>query len=252
MQASTGTQAVDRAAALVRLVVQSPAPVPAVDLAASAGLPKSTTSRLLSAMERNHLLARTADGAWVAGPLFASYASGPNVDSDLIRLAHPTLLSISELTGEAVHLAVARGDQVEQVDQVDATYLLGSRNWVGVPVPPHVSALGKALYAGGALPLPTGSLETPTSVSIGTAEELRRHLASVRTAGYAVTVDELEVGLTGVAAPVTRGSVVVAAVGISGPTSRLQPTLEATGRIITQHARALSARLSRTIKEGAA
>ena len=131
MQASTGTQAVDRAAALVRLVVQSPAPVPAVDLAASAGLPKSTTSRLLSAMERNHLLARTADGAWVAGPLFASYASGPNVDSDLIRLAHPTLLSISELTGEAVHLAVARGDQVEQVDQVDATYLLGSRNWVG-------------------------------------------------------------------------------------------------------------------------
>ena len=61
MQASTGTQAVDRAAALVRLVVQSPAPVPAVDLAASAGLPKSTTSRLLSAMERNHLLARTAD-----------------------------------------------------------------------------------------------------------------------------------------------------------------------------------------------
>jgi DNA-binding IclR family transcriptional regulator len=154
--------------------------------------------------------------------------------------------------GHEDHGELLLAPQVEQVDQVDATYLLGSRNWVGVPVPPHLSALGKALYAGGALPLPTGSLETPTSVSIGTAEELRRHLASVRTAGYAVTVDELEVGLTGVAAPVTRGTVVVAAVGISGPTYRLQPTLEATGRIITQHARSLSARLSRTIKEGAA
>ncbi len=250
--AQQGTQAVDRAALLVQLVVSAPHPMTAVDLGALAGLPKSTTSRLLAAMERNDLLARTDDGSWLPGPLFTAYAAGPQADTHLAALARPTMERLGELTGEAVHLAVARAGRVEQIAQVEATYLLGSRNWIGVPVPAHVSALGKVLLAAQVLPLPAGSLDTPTEHSIGTPEGLAAHLASVRGLGHASTVDELEVGLTGVAAPVLTGGRVVAALGISGPTARLQPRLPAVTHVVTQQARALSARLGRHTKEGAA
>ena len=247
-----GTQAVDRAARLVQLVVTAEHPMTAVDLGALAGLPKSTTSRILAAMERNDLLARTDDGAWRPGPLFTAYAAGPQADAHLSALARPAMERLRELTGEAVHLAVARSGRVEQIAQVDATYLLGSRNWVGVPVPAHVSALGKVLLAAQLLALPVGPLDTPTECSIGEPEALGAHLAGVRSAGFATTVDELEVGLTGIAAPVLAGTSVVAALGISGPTARLQPRLLTVSQIVTQQARALSARLGRHTQEGAA
>ena len=53
--AATGTQAIDRAAALLVRVVESTRPVPVGELAVAAGLPKSTTSRLLGALERQGL-----------------------------------------------------------------------------------------------------------------------------------------------------------------------------------------------------
>ena len=67
-----------------------------------------------------------------------------------------------------------------------------------------------------------------------------------------MTVDELEPGLTGVAAPVRTRGVVVAALGISGPTSRLADALASTGSLVATHAAALSARLEDHPQEGAA
>ena len=58
----TGTQAVDRAARLVTEVVHAADSVTFTELAAATGLAKSTTSRLLDALERGGLVRRTADG----------------------------------------------------------------------------------------------------------------------------------------------------------------------------------------------
>jgi DNA-binding IclR family transcriptional regulator len=69
-----------------------------------------------------------------------------------------------------------------------------------------------------------------------------------------VTVDELEVGLTGIAVPVhgPRGDV-VAALGISGPTQRLESRLDELGRHLSTHAGQLSTLLrGRAPKEGVA
>ena len=54
----TGTQAIDRAAQLLVRVVESERPPAVGELAASSGLPKSTVSRLLRALERNGLVQR--------------------------------------------------------------------------------------------------------------------------------------------------------------------------------------------------
>ena len=249
----TGTQAVDRAAMLVARVVRADEPVGFSALADETGLPRSTTSRLLTALERNLLLARDSDGTFTAGPLFSEYAAGHDPGRELGRLAEPVLQEIAELTGETVHLGVPNGTQVVQVAQVDSRYVLGARDWSQIDVPSHCSAQGKVLLAHGALRMPTEPLETPTDRSHSSLTALQAELERICRAGYAVTVDELEEGLSAVAAPVRAGRL-LAALGVSGPTARIGPDADRIGRTLVEQADSLSSRLRRrrTNEEGAA
>lgn len=249
-----GTQAVDRAAGLVATVVQADEPLSFADLQEACELAKSTTSRLLAALERTELLERDDNGCYVAGPLFWLYAARQDPWDELTRLARPTMEQVGADTGETVNLAVTRGDRVVQVGQVDTRYMLGTRDWTQVEVPAHCSALGKVLYAHGCLPVPRGRLEQLTPRSVTDGDELRRQLAPVLRRGWAVTVDELEIGLSGVAVPVRgAGGEVVAALGVSGPTPRLEGRIEEFGQLLAERAEQLSALLRpRTREEGVA
>lgn len=244
--AKSGTQAIDRAAHLLSLVVHESRAVTFTELIEAGGYARSTTSRLLAALERHGLVERELAGAYTPGPLFAHYAARLTVDAQLASRATPYLRSLGEVTGETVNLAVARSGSVVQVAQVESRFILGSRNWVGVDVPPHCSSLGKVLYAYGAVDPPVGALHTPTLRSLATADAVIAEWDQIRRRGYATTVDELEVGLTGLAAPVVMNGVVIAALGISGPSARLTSDIHLTGRIVASHAQALSERLSRT------
>lgn len=246
-ETSSGTQAVDRAIALLSIVVRADEPLTFADLQEAGGLAKSTTSRILTALERGALLERHGDGSYVAGSLFSLYAARHDPWEELVRLARPTMERIGEETSETVHLSIARGDRVAQIAQVDSRYLLGTRDWTAVDVPPHSSALGKVFYAWGVLPLPEGPLERLTDATVTEPEALRRETVRIRARGWASTDGELEVGLTGLAVPVEgpRGDV-VAALGISGPTARLEHRLGELGRDLSSHA----ARLSQLLRGG--
>lgn len=239
--AASGTQAVDRAADLVSTVVRADEPMSFADLQETSGLAKSTASRMLSALERSGLLERDDDGSYVAGSLFWLYAARHDPWEEMVRLARPAMQEIGELTRETVHLSVTRGDQVAQVAQVDSRYLLGTRDWTEIDVPAHCSALGKVFYAWGALPIPDGRLERLTEATITDPAELRRDGVRARKRGWTLTEDELEVGLTGLAVPV-RGihGDVVAALGLSGPTPRLEGRLDELGRHLSDHATRLT------------
>jgi DNA-binding IclR family transcriptional regulator len=171
-----------------------------------------------------------------------------------VRLSRPTLQKIGAETGETVNLSVTRGDRVVQVAQVDSTYLLGTRDWTTVDVPPHASALGKVMLAHGVVGLPEGDLEQLTTETVTDRARLRRELEQVAHRGWASTADELEIGLSGIAAPVRgSGGDVVAALGISGPSTRLQDRRDEFGRRLNVRAEQLSGLLRRrTRKEGVA
>jgi DNA-binding IclR family transcriptional regulator len=248
-----GTQAVDRAAALLsRVVLADEAPLFG-DLVAETGLAKSTASRLLQALERHRLLHRDESGSYAPGPLFALYAARHDPVEELTTLAKPVLEAIRAATRETVNLAVMRGGAVVQVAQVDSTYLLSTTNWVDVDVPPHASALGKVFYAAGMIELPA-ELERLTARTITDLATFRRHLELVRRQGYAITAGELEVGLDGIAAPVVnRTGEVIAALGVSGPSERIRRQLPSLRALLTTHAQSLSQALGHhPRKEGAA
>jgi len=216
-----GTQAVDRAAQLLIQVVHG-GPVTFSELNANSGLAKSTTSRLLMALERNGLVQRDGRGGFRPGEVFVSYAWRSGAEAGLITVAQPFLDRLGQATGETINLGVASRGMVEQIAQVDSTYLIGGTNWVGLSVPLHCAALGKVLLAHDAAELPPGRLVRRTGNTITSREALRVDLAEVRRRGYAVTNEELEPGLVAVAAPVYRdGNTVVAALSVSGPATRL-------------------------------
>jgi IclR family acetate operon transcriptional repressor len=239
----TGTQAVDRAAELLAYVVESSGPRTFTSLVDETQLAKSTVSRLLQALQRHRLVQRDRGGAFRPGALFALYAVRNGGGRDLVELATPTLERIGARTGETVNLAVPRADAVVQVAQVDSVHLLGTTNWVGVSVPAHCSALGKVFYAYRTLPLPGGALERRTPNTITSRTELERSLAVVLKRGYAIAREELEPGLVAVACPVrTHDSAVVAAISISGPTTRItERRADQLGALLVAEASALSA-----------
>jgi IclR family acetate operon transcriptional repressor len=242
----TGTQAVDRAAQLLIEVARHRDPVSFTELIAASGLAKSTTSRLLTALERNGLVRRDLAGRFSPGEVFVSYAWRGGAEADLVSVAQPVLAQLGEQTGETVNLGVTRdGGLVEQIAQVDSKYLIGGTNWVGLTVPLHCAALGKVLLAFGAADLPRGKLERRTDRTITSRSRLAEELTGVRERGYAVTIEELEPGLVAVAAPVfADGAIVVGALSVSGPASRLIPgVIPAAARSCMTAARSLSALL---------
>ena len=152
----------DRAARLLTEVVHSPSSVTFTELAAATGLAKSTTSRLLLALERNGLVRRDEAGKFRPGEMFVRFAWRGGAEAGLTEVAQPYLDRLGRATGETVNLGVGRDGVVEQIAQVDSVYVIGATNWLGRPVPLHCTAIGKVLLAYGTAALPPGRLERRT------------------------------------------------------------------------------------------
>jgi len=236
---SRGTTAIDRGAELLVRVLESEEPVALTDLASASGIPKSTASRLLSALERQGLVEQQGErGRLRPGPAILRVAERNLLERSLIELARPSLDALAEQTGETINLAVPTRHGVEHIAQVDSRHFLGTGQWLGRQVAFHPSANGKVFLAFGRATLPAG--EDPSA-----ARAHRSELETVRREGFAAAVDELEEGLAAIAAPVrgSRGDV-VAALSISGPTMRMTPQRIAELQpILVEEARTLSYRL---------
>lgn len=244
MSAPTGTRAIDRAAQLLVRVVENAEPETVTELAETTGLPKSTASRLVAALERQGLVQREGGrGSVHPGPVLVSFARRGVPNADLVELCSPSLDRLAGATGETVNLAVPAARGVEQLAQRDSRHFLGSTNWVGRTVPYHASAVGKVFLAYGAAQLPK-QLEQLTPRTVTDREELEQALADIVSSGCATAVEELEPGLWAIAAPLRNESGVVAALSISGPTIRLHDgLLEELGRRLIAETAAVSARL---------
>jgi IclR family transcriptional regulator, acetate operon repressor len=238
----SGTQAIDRAGDLLVRVVESARPLGVGELAELTGLPKSTTSRLVSALERHGLVQRA--GGLRPGPVLLRLAQRGVPDAALVELADDSLRLLAETSGETINLGVPAPAGVDHLAQRDSRHFVGTTNWVGRRVPLHATSNGKVFLAFGVLPVPE-LLERLTPRTITQRAKLEQALEQVRARGYAVTYDELEIGLAAIAAPV-RGAEgdVVAALSISGPTIRLTPErVQELAPLLVEQARVLSGRL---------
>jgi IclR family transcriptional regulator, acetate operon repressor len=238
--------AVDRGADLLVRVLESDQPVTLAELASAAGIPKSTASRLLSALERRGLVEQDGQrGRLRPGPAILRVAERSMLERNVVELSRPSLDVLSEATGETINLAVPARHGVEHIVQVESRHFLGAGQWLGRTVDYHATAVGKVFMAFGRAEIPVRTMSRYAECTITDPHALRAELEVVRRHGWATAIDELEPGLAAMAAPVRgAGGDVVAALSISGPTVRMTPPRIAELQpVLISEARALSLRL---------
>jgi DNA-binding IclR family transcriptional regulator len=254
--AGSGTQAVDRAlAVLVALGDARPAPGLSA-LSLELGLHKTTVSRMLGALERSGFVERDVEHhGYRLGPTLLRLGVQAKRSTGLYEAARPTLVELAAATGETASLEVLVADEVLILDEAHGHFLIGSRSEIGTRWPAHATSTGKVLLAAARFETigepratahaPRARLARITPYTITTRAAFERELAKVSDAGYAIAREELAPGVLAIGAPVRNGEGrVVAAISVTGPLSRLTATrISGLATTLRQAAERVSARM---------
>lgn len=224
-----GVQSVDRALAVLEILARD-GHAGVSEIAEEMNLHKSTVSRLLASLASRDIVQQNSGrGKYQLGFGILRLASSIPGRLSLVYEARPVLESLAEEFKETVNLAVLRSNFAVNVDQAMGPSTLATYDWVGSLTPLHATSSGKVLLA--ALPaeergriLEQTGLPARTPQTITSRDKLETQLLDVSRNGYAVTRDEIEIGLNAAAAPVyNHTGNVVGAVSISGPAFRFDP-----------------------------
>ena len=224
-QAGTTVQSVDRALSILELLARD-GEAGVTEIAVELGVHKSTAFRLLATLEGHRLVEQDGDrGRYRLGVGNLRLAGATTARLDLVTEARPVCRQLAADTGETVNITVRSETSALYLDQVAGSSALQSHNWVGQHIPLHATSNGKVLLSElSEAELKAALRELPrfTDTTITTRPRLRDELAKVRHDGYALAVDELELGLTAAAAPIRSAhGDIIASMSISGPTFRL-------------------------------
>jgi DNA-binding IclR family transcriptional regulator len=214
-------QSLQRGLAVLDFLAECGEPVRTSEIAARFDIDKANASRLLKTLTESGYAERADDRRYVLGGKLRDH--GRQLEG-LIALRERTrslLEGLVEASGECAHMAVLVADKVWYIDKVSSPHALRVDHPVGALAPLHCTALGKAFLA--FLPnVETGALARYTASTITDAVGLTADLAATRQQGYAIDNEEFSPGVRCVAAPLRDGEGhMVAAVGLSGPTARI-------------------------------
>ncbi len=215
---------VRRAIALLRCFTVDEPELSITQLSHKLRVHKSTVSRILSTLRVEGLVDRNPDtGEYRLGLGLLELAGLVVLNADIRQVARPYLRQLSEATQETVNLAVLDGYESLNIEQaVPHHRRVTGFGWVGRKTPLHASSTGKVLLAYSSVPLPELALTPFTQNTVTKPETLQSELDKIRGCGYATGLEELEVGLNAVAAPVRDHSgEVIAAISVTGISPRL-------------------------------
>jgi DNA-binding IclR family transcriptional regulator len=219
-------QSVDRALSVLEILAAC-GEAGVTEVAAELGVHKSTAFRLVAALESRGFVEQLADrGKYRLGFGVVRLAGAAAAQLDIARQGRPICEALAADLQETVNVAILDGDRAVNVSQARGPAALSTHNWVGQGTPLHATSSGKVLLAYAPDAVRKGvlsrELQRFTSATITDPEVLRQHLDRIIEQGWGSTVDEYEVGLSAIAAPV-RGADggVIAALSVSGPSFRM-------------------------------
>ncbi len=189
---------VGKAAALLRAAAAHPDGASVSQLARDANIPRATALRMLEALEAERLITRLRDRDVVllGDGLYELTAAG-DADRPLIEAARRPMRELADATGEAITLAVRRGNHIMGIDEIPGEHVIGPSSWIG--------------RSWGLSGTSSGRLATGAVAADSVAE----------------SVDEIEPGLASIAAAIPYPGRNGAYVTVSGPTYRFDAAARA-------------------------
>ena len=246
-----GHRAANRVVDILELLAARPDGLVLRDVSAQLEAPKSSLLPLLRALTVRRYLAQGRAGEYRLGVGAVDLGAAASTPRELIEVARPLMVALMRRTGETVFLGTLCSDRASIVyaDRVESDHIIRYAGGVGDRRPLHATSIGKVILAF----LPPGerdeilkslSLSRHTERTVTSLPALRASLEDVRRTGVCVTVEELVVGASGIAAPIfDRHGRVAGACAIGGPTDRVRPKLRTLATEVKATARTLSARL---------
>lgn len=236
---------------IVELLARSSEPLALRDVIVELGFPKSSTHALLQTLVSRGYAARDASERYT---LHEACRSGPGwfngQDAQLIAIAQPVMEHLRDTTGESVFLGVRERDG--RVKTICKVVSLSSTRYdadLGSLIPAHCTAMGRVLLAFWEQKLADEYIARErmvrhTEFTVVSRREIRQIVDTVRTDGVAVCNQELDLGGSGVAAPVRDATGrVVAALDLATVTSRFNQSKESMVVAVIKSAAIISKKL---------
>lgn len=216
--------------AVIELLSSCGKPCGITQLATQLKLTKSNVHRLLQTLVA-HGYVRNVDNAGNYELTLKLWELGSRVRSriGIVEIAGPFLKLLGDQTSEAVHLSVLSGAEVIYIDKVESAQPIRAYTVIGGRAPAYCVATGKAMLAccsAKQLDELKISLTRHSVHTISSRTKLDKELQQIREQGYSINRGEWREDVSGVAASIfDQTGNAVAAVGISGPSTRLKPTV---------------------------
>lgn len=224
--ATLATESVVSAFRVLEAVAEAQ-PVGLSELARTVGLPKSTVQRVLLTLQEVGWLrpTETTPTRWQLTYRAVAVVGRAGGGESLRDIALPVMNDLQLATTETIHLAAPDGDSLVLVERLDTSHRLRAFLPLGERIALHASATGLAYlsacdqdylddYLAGPLPA-----QTPDTIT--DPDRIRTVVNDVRERGYSMNVGGLSLGISSLGAPIVGPSGVVAAMSVSGPTSRI-------------------------------
>lgn len=239
----------DRLLQVLETVAVAGRPLSAAEIHAATGLPRPTCYRLLQSLTQSGLLdQQRGQSRYLLGARLMRLAMLGKSDADVRKAAIPTLKDAADHFGEATFLSRFRNDGVEIIHVETPTdpgraYMhpgLGFR-------PMHACSCSKAIAAFAEEDFRQQILNGPMKAYTDHTKTSRSQLAAefeqIRQRGYAECVEEIETGVSSVAAPVQTGRIgATLSVGTIGPVRRFTADYRSKlGARLQQHAAKVAA-----------
>ncbi|TFB55130.1 IclR family transcriptional regulator [Cryobacterium sp. TMT1-62] len=184
-------------------------PVPASQIATALGLPRSSVYDLLAVLaDQGFVVHLPEEQRYGLGLAAFELSSGFSRQQPLSHLGRPLVAALVDRLGESAHLVVLHGRDVIYLVEERAPRRPSLVTDVGVRLPSHLTASGRALLAA----LPAAQLRAlyPNAAAFATRHgrgprttaELRTLLEQVRRDGYALEDGEITEGMASVAVAV--------------------------------------------------
>lgn len=195
-------------------------------IAGATGLPKSSVARIVDTLVDTGMIEKDRH-TFTLGPRLRRLGIRALDGMDVRAAARSSMAELSRVTGETVSLNVRFGEIRMYVEQVESSHMLRAKGEIGRPYPLLVGAPGRALI----YPLGDNEIEglldraelhQYTANTPVARETVWAAIRDARDLDAAIARDEVISGLATIAVPVTdRSGAVVAALGVTGPSSRV-------------------------------
>lgn len=197
------------------------------------GMTRNRVSRILGTLiHKGYVMEGIEPNTYTPGPKLMALGRVFENNQNLVALARPVLRELALKTGESATFYIREGQERVVVAREEGTNAIRFSVQVGQRMDLHAGAAGKVLLAYLAdtereIILTSKQLVKITSETITNPNVLLAELEKVRKVGYSISKGERNPDAFAIAAPVfERKDILLGAISIAGPISRLSPETE--------------------------